>query len=234
VDAIRIFFSVIIRAQTYRNGLYLLLTFPLGLAYGCFLLVGWFLGYGFVSAAWSSLAQAPDPLSVIKILAILVGGILVWILVITTCGIPAWLEKRLAKWLLGADFLPSRYLMAEKRTIWARIWAYLSDPTTWKSAAFIALKLPLGIALFTVVVGLISAATGLLLAPLAYLIGYKSFIIGPWRIDTWGETFLATLIGIFALPLSLYLLNGIANVCRWFAVLMLGGSRKAVQSTNIS
>jgi uncharacterized membrane-anchored protein len=228
MDRFELFFSVVTQAQTYRNGLYLLLTFPLGLAYGCFLLVGWFLGYGLISAAWSSVSQAPDLLSSIKILAILVGGTLVWILVVATCGIPAWLEKRLAHWLLNVDFLPSQYLITETRTIRARIWDYLSDPVTWKCVVFITLKLPLGIALFTFIVGLISAATGLLLAPLAHLVGYKSFIIGPWRIDTWGETFLAALIGVFALPLSLHLLNGIAYVCRWFAIIMLDGSRKAV------
>jgi len=83
---------------------------------------------------------------------------------------------------------------------------------------------PLGIALFTAVIGLLSAAAGMLFAPLAHLAGYRSFIIGPWRIDTWGETFLASAMGLFALPLSLHLLNGLAFASGWFVRVMLGNS----------
>ena len=215
------FFSVGVKTQTYRNGLYLLLTFPLGIVYGTFLMVGWFLGYGLVSAGWQSLFLTSDVLSGLKILAVALGGILVWLLVVATCGIPAWFEKRLAQWLLGVNFHPSSRRSSAGRHIWARIWAYLSDPVTWKRVVFIALKLPLGIAFFTAVIGLLSAASGMLLAPLARLIGYQSFIIGPWRIDTWAETFIASALGVFAVPLSLHVLNGLAFVSAWFASVML-------------
>ena len=213
------FFSVTVKSQTYRNGLYLLLAFPLGIAYGVFLMMGWFLGYGLVSAGWLSLS--PDMLSNIKILAVIVGGILVWILVVASCGIPAWFEKRLADWLLGTNFHASSRPSSPVRSFWVRIWAYLTDLATWKSVIFIALKLPLGIIFFTVVIGLLSAASGLFLAPLAHLVGFRSFIIGPWRIDTWSETFIASAIGVFAVPLSLHMLNGLAFASKWFAIAML-------------
>lgn len=218
--ALKSFFGVIVKTQTYRNGLYLLLTFPLGIAYGCFLMAGWFLGYGLVLGG--RLFTPYDMLANIKILAIVTGGILVWCLVIISCGIPAWFEKRLANWLLGTSFRTASHQASSECNLRKRIRTYLSDPVTWKSVIFIALKFPLGILFFTVVIGLLSAATGSLLAPLAHLFGFKSFIIGPWRIDTWGETFIACATGIFAVPLALHLINGLAFACKWFAKVMLG------------
>lgn len=225
-----IFFGVIIKKQTYRNGLYLLLTFPLGIVYIIFLMLGWFLGYGLVSGGWQSLFHISDLMSNIKSLAVVLGGILVWLLMVITCWLPTWIEKYLAKRLLGVNFHPSFQRFSLGREFWASIWTYFSDPGTWKSVVFIALKFPLGIALFTMIIGLLSAASGMLLAPLARLIGYKSFIIGPWRIDTWSETFIASVIGIFALPFSLHLLNWLALAAGWFARVMLSSSHKTITS----
>jgi hypothetical protein len=122
------------------------------------------------------------------------------------------------------DFLSTARRFSRARGLWARAWAYLSDPLTWKSLIFIALKFPLGIVLFTAVIDLLSAAAGMLFAPLAHLAGHRSFIIGSWRIDTWGDTFLASAMGLFALPLSLHLLNGLAFASGWFARVMLSDS----------
>lgn len=216
------FFSVLVAKQTYLNGLYLLLAFPLGIAYGIFLMTGWFLGYGFVWGAWQSFHFASDLYSIIKILSILFSGICVWLLVIATCWIPASIERRLVGWLLGIKFSQIPRSFAKSLGFWMRIRIYLLDPVTWKSLIFIALKFPAGIVMFTTVIGLTSAAAAMLFAPLAHLVGFRSFILGPWRIDTWGETFLASVLGILIVPLSLHILNGLALVSGWFAKIMLG------------
>ena len=218
------FFGVLSRRRTYLNGLYLLSAFPLGIAYGVFLMTGWFLGYGLVSAGWQSIVLVSDPYAGMKILPVLFAGFCAWLLAIATCWLPASIERLLAGRLLGVAFPASPPPSAHGEGMWSRAWTYLSDPVTWKSLVFVALKFPAGIAMFTVITGLISASAALLFAPLAHLMGFRSFIIGPWRIDTWGETFLAVALGIFFLPFSLHLLNGIASASGWFARLMLGHS----------
>lgn len=221
-NLLRTFFSVLVRKQTYLNGLYLLLAFPLGIGYGIFLMTGWFLGYGFVWGAWQTFFLATDLYSSIKILSILLSGVCVWLLIIVTCWIPANIEKRLADWLLGVNFAPAPIALAKSSGIWMRIRTYLLDPVTWKSLIFVALKFPVGIATFTAVIGLISAAAAMVFAPLAHLLGFRNFIIGPWRINTWGEAFIASALSVITVPLSLHLLNGLAFVFGWFAKMMLG------------
>jgi len=218
------FFGVALERQTYRSGAYLLLAFPLGIVYGAFLITGWYLGYGLLLGAWQSLSLVPDPGSRIKIGAVAIGGVLVWLLVLGTCWLPACAERYLARWFLGTGFSSPLCRLPQRRGVWAWMWAYLSDPVTWKSLVFVALKLPLGIAAFTVVIGLLSAASGLLFAPLARLAGFESLIIGPWRIDTWAEAFLASALALFVVPLSLHVLNGLAVALGWFARVMLDGS----------
>lgn len=221
---LRRFFGVLVRKETYLNGLYLLLNLPLGIAYGIFLMTGWFLGYGLVWGGWQTLLLVTDLYSNIRILSILISGVCVWFLVIATCWIPASIERRLIRWLLGVNITPVSHSFTKPLGIWMRIRAYLLDPVTWKSLIFVALKFPVGIATFTAVIGLISAAVAMLFAPLAHLIGFESFIIGPWRIDTWGEKFFASALGVLVVPLSLHLLNGLALVSGWFAKIMLGGA----------
>lgn len=218
------FFGVLVKKQTYLNGLYLLLAFPLGIAYGIFIMTGWFLGYSLVLGAWQSVILAFDPYSMIKILPIFLSGIMVWLVVIATCWIPANIERRLVGWLLGVNIAPTPFRLVKPPGIWTRIRLYLLAPATWKSLVFVALKFPLGIATFTIVIGLISIASAMVFAPLARLIGFRSFILGPWQIDTWGETFFASVFGVFVVPLSLHLLNGLALVSGWFAKILLGGA----------
>ena len=218
------FFGVLIRSRTYLNILYLLASFPLGVIYCIFLLTGWFLGYGLLMGGWQSIFLATDLYSRIKILPILFSGIGVWLLVLATCWIPAALERQLPVRLLEVDIPVTSRRFSNPRGRWARIWTYLLDPMTWKCFVFVALKFPVGIATFTFVIGLISAAAAMVFAPIAHLIGFNSFIIGPWRIDTWGETFVASALGIFAVPLSLHLLNGFAFISGWSAKVMLGGA----------
>lgn len=218
------FFGVLIKSRTYLNVLYLLLSFPLGITYSIFLLTGWYLGYGLLMGGWQSVFLATDLVSKIKILPIFISGIGAWLLTLATCWIPAAIERLLAVHLLGVAIPATSCRFSNPRGRWARIWTYLLDPMTWKCFVFVALKFPVGIATFTVVIGLISAAAAMVFAPIAHLIGFKSFIIGPWRIDTWGETFVASALGIFAVPLSLHLLNGLAFISGWSAKVMLGSA----------
>src|ERR1700755_1185031 len=125
VDSVRYFFGAPFRLRTYTNLLYLLLAFPLGLAYFILLAVGLTLGFG-LTIVWVGL----------PILALVFAGS--WAF--------AAFERQAAILLLGADvppMLPPPSPMA--RTAWQRAGDFFSNPVTWKGMGFLLLKFPLGI-----------------------------------------------------------------------------------------
>src|SRR5581483_3357929 len=136
--ALRRFAGAPFRLRTYTNLLYLLLAFPLGLAYFIFLAVGLTAGFG-LTIVWIGL----------PILALVFAGS--WAF--------AAFERQAAILLLGADVppmtpetLPPPSL--DTRTAWQRAGDFFANPVTWKGMGFLLLKLPLGLVSFAAVVAL--------------------------------------------------------------------------------
>src|SRR6201994_3219878 len=127
--ALRHFAGAPFRLRTYANLLYLLLAFPLGLAYFLFLIVGLAVGFG-LPLIWIGL----------PILALVFAGI--WAF--------STFERQAAILLLAADVPP---MTPEKlpppspaaRTVWQRAGEFFSNPVTWKGMGFLLLKFPLGL-----------------------------------------------------------------------------------------
>ncbi len=207
--------GVVADPKSYINILYLLLAFPLGIAYFVFLVVGTSLGLG-LTIVWVG----------VPILALVLAGS--WVL----CG----LERVLAISLLKEDIRPSSPLGPSNQVgahvqgvssgerlfigMWRRFKAHVSNRLIWTGMLYLLLKFPLGIASFIIVVTLV-AVTGALLAAPFY---YSSVVInwGAWNVDTLWETSVLALIGIPMVLISLHLMNGMAFLSGRAARVMLG------------
>lgn len=191
-----------VSGRTYLNLLYLALAFPMGLAYFVFLTVGLSLGIG---------------------LTIIWVGLPILALVFAAGWGAAKLERQMAIHLLGAAVPPMAPAAVPGRDLLDRLKAYLGNPVTWKGLAFLAIKFPLGIATFVLLVTLISVSVSLTLAPFFFTWSPPEIFL--WEIDTLSEALLCSLVGLVTLLVSLNALNGVAQAWRWLSRQALGSSR---------
>jgi hypothetical protein len=195
------FFQVALEGQTYLNILYLLLAFPLGLAYFIILVTGFSLGFG---------------------LAVIWIGLLILALMVAVWWIMAVVERQLAIWLLHEQVPPMSRPTSSGQDLWARAKSHLANPVTWKSLVYLFVKFPLGILSFVVVVTCLSLSAGLIAAP--FLHPYGALELGVWRIESQSQAWFVAVIGVVVALLSMHLMNGLAWVSGRLARLMLGNA----------
>lgn len=209
-DGLRLFLGAPFRLRTYTNLLYLLLAFPLGLAYFIFLAVGLTAGFG-LTIVWIGL----------PILALVFAGS--WAF--------AAFERQAAILLLGAEVPPMLPPPSPvSRTAWQRAGDFFSNPVTWKGMGFLLLKFPLGLVSFVSIVALLPLSGALLLAPLLWEMGVLDIgdIDGVvFSVDSIGGAWVCAIIGVALLFLSLNLLNALAWIWRGTATVLLGSDRFA-------
>jgi hypothetical protein len=196
--------------QTYLNLLYLLLAFPLGIAYFTFLVTGFSLGLG---------------LLIVWIGFIILPGVLAF------CWVLTIFERHLAIALLRVEIPSAPAPTAAGSTFLEQIKTHLTNPATWKGIAYLLLKFPIGIASFVITVTLISVSAGLLTAPLVFPWAHIDF--GFVSIGSLPTALIAFVFGLIVAPLSLHVLNIVAAWQGQFARFMLAvpaGSR-SVAST---
>ena len=198
-------FAVLREKQTYLNLIYLLLAFPLGIAYFIISVTGLSLGVGLL-IVWVGL---------LVLLALFVGW---W-------GLAA-LERQLAIHLLGEEIAPMSSPVTIKGSLWERTKAHFTNPLTWKSSLYLLLKFPLGIASFVATVTVLSVCGGLIFAPLFYHTGDIS--IFSWHINTFVESVMATGIGLLITPFAFQLLNKGAQLSGQFARFMLSNGAPVI------
>jgi signal transduction histidine kinase len=193
------FVGVVTRPQTWLNLLYLLLAFPLGVAYFVVLVVGVTTGAA---------------------LAVLVVGLGILLATLAAWRGMAAIERGMARAVLGVPIAtpPDQRGLAPLE----RILRWLRDPVTWKGLVFVALKFPLGIASFAIVCGAGFFSLVLLFAPIIVL-GTTVTVFG-WIVESPPQALPLTLIGAPAFLLSLHLFNGAAWLWGLFARVMLGPS----------
>ena len=201
------------RPRTYTNLLYLMLAFPLGIAYFVFLAAGLAAGFG-LTIVWIG----------IPLLALVFAGS--WAF--------AAFERQMAIHLLGAEVPPMIPLIVpapngEARTALQRAGDFFGNPGTWKGMAFLLLKFPLGLVSFVATVTLLSTSAAFLLAPVAWYWGVFDIDVEglALRVDSLGGAWGCALLGLGLLFLSLNLLNALALVWRGTATLLLGSDRFA-------
>lgn len=208
-DLLDIIFGPATNRQTYLNLLYLLLAFPLGIAYFVFLIFGLSLGGG---------------------LLIIFVGVPILIGVLFACLGLGSFERLMARSMLHLSIPPPPHV-APGPGLWPKLKALFGDATTWKSLFYLILKFPFGVAAFVVLVTAFSLSGALILAPLTYSTFRMDF--GLWQVDTKDEATIWCLIGVVLLLVSFHLVNGLAFVWGRFAQIMLGPDPPAGQASTI-
>lgn len=99
------------------------------------------------------------------------AGVLVLLLALAAAWMLAAFERELGRWWLGTELGPRSPGTPPGATWWTRLRAFLGNPVTWKSVAYLLLQLPLGTLTFLLFGGGSIAALAFMSAPLAYLAG---------------------------------------------------------------
>ena len=212
-DVLMQLFGAPFRLRTYTNLLYLMLAFPLGVAYFVFLVAGLAAGFG-LTLVWIG----------IPLLALVFAGS--WAF--------AAFERQMAIHLLGTEVPPMIPLIVpapngEARTALQRAGDFFGNPGTWKGMGFLLLKFPLGLVSFVAVVTMLATSAAFLLAPVAWMWGGLDIDVEglAFQVDSIGGVWVCALLGIGLLFLSLNLLNALALVWRGTATVLLGSDRFA-------
>jgi hypothetical protein len=228
-DSLRGFFGVPFRGQTYRSLAYLLVAFPLGIAYFTAVSVGVATGLG--------------------LLITLVG---VPILLVTLYGVTliAGFEASLARHLVGMDVPTPDSLKGDERTeltsvdgllAWTR--RIVTAPTTWTALALVGVKFVFGTAVFAVLSVAVVLSLALLAAPVAVLtdlpvqvgsatdgltVGVTTNGAPLWVVDTLPEAAVVAVVGLFATLVTLHLVNALAKfgAISTAALLDVGGDER--------
>jgi len=176
-------FGTVIDPQTWRNLLYLLLSFPLGLVYFVTVVVLLAVGSGLI--------------------VILVG---VPILILTFALIRGFVagERVLLRTLLGA-VVPEPAPVRRPPGLVVRMMSYLGDAHVWKGLVYLLMHFVFGVISFSLVMAFIPASVGLLTAPLTYTLIPLNVLMT--RIDSLDQAVLCCSAGAILGLLSLHLLN---------------------------
>lgn len=215
---IRSFFAAPIRPQTYLNLGYLVMSFPLGLAYFVVTTVALSLGVGL------SFVLVGIPL-----IATTVAGTLVI----------AGFERRLTSWMLDVD-VPARTAVAGDDS-WEKLRTLATEPGTYAPLLYVPLKFAVGTAAFVVLMNALVTGVALLSVPLHYgetglyvgvvtdrpielhpalhfgwnrlLVGVETVVtIEAWAVQTLPQALAAAGAGVLLLLVGLAALNWLAAV----------------------
>jgi hypothetical protein len=180
--------------RTWRSASYLLLGFPLGIAYFTFLVTGFSLGAGLI------IIYAGTP-----------------VLAFTFMGAYFFckLETLLANDLQGAGIIQPPAPWTGEGSVWTRVKRTLWGETTWKGVFFLFAMFPIGIATFTIVVTMVSAAFG---GATVFIWGIWSDWYVDWEYQAIAEGFFFGLgvLMLFATPHLMNLMaTGQSRFARW-------------------
>src|SRR2546423_15002627 len=117
-DIFDLIFGPATSSQTYLNLLYLLLAFPLGIAYFVFLVTGLSMGAG--------------------LLVIFIGVPILIVVLLACLGLGAF-ERGMARMMLHVP-IPSPSRFPSGPGIWGKFKALFRDATTWKGFFYLLLK----------------------------------------------------------------------------------------------
>lgn len=190
-------FGTVIDPQTWRNLLYLVLSFPLGLAYFVTIVVLLSVGAGMI---------------------VILVGIPILIVAFTLVRAFVAAERVLLRTLLDA-VVPSPAPVQRPTGLVDRMMSYLGDAHLWKGLVYLLIHFVFGVASFAMVMALIPASLGLLVAPLTYTFIPMNVLMT--RIDTFDQAVLCCSAGAILGLLSLHLLNLWAGLWKRVGVALL-------------
>jgi signal transduction histidine kinase len=210
-------FRVLWEKQTYVNLLYLLVSFPLGIFYFVFLLLGL--------------------ISILSTTVILGAPIL--LLMIFIWWRLARFERNLAMRWLHVEISPMAPPRKEGLNRGKRFRAHLTNAVTWKSLAYLFVKFPLGIISFVVIINMFVLTLGftvfsLLIRLLVMLVLYLFRPLLRRRgegvaVDRGRLFLLLSITGFGFVLIAFHVLNALAYVSGQFARVMLGLSDTSIR-----
>lgn len=205
------FFSVIVKPQTWRNVGYLLLAFPLGIFYFVFLVTGLSLGFG---------------------LLITLLGIPILVGVLAAAYGMGEFERTTTNLLLDQDTPPS-YRLEVPGGLWPKVKALVGSSETWKRVWYLLTEFVFGIFSF-VLVTVTASIFALIISPFIYerswFLDGREWMDEVWVIDSLGEAIIVAVAGVLVGFVLLHIINGVAKVWGEFAKAMLGPSYRASDS----
>jgi signal transduction histidine kinase len=191
---------------TWRSAAYLLLHFPLGLAYF---------------------------ISLVVLLSVSAGTVIIWVgvlglaLTMILWRGAAMLERRLVRLAFGVE-VPSPYRTLPQGGNPFRKWKAMAvDPATWKDLVYLLLAFPIGVAEFTMSVVLWSASLALITMPVSIIwqqAGFVYITVGGHQI--WFDNPVAALpavpLGLALAAVTLYVVRGVGYAHGALARALLG------------
>ena len=195
----RKFFQVYAKPQTWLNLLFLFLMFPLGLFYFIVLITGLSAGVG-LFILW------------IGVLILAATLLLSWVLIA--------LERILAVNLLHADIPDLGNPVRPDAPFLEKLKTFLSNPVLWKGIAYLFIKFPFGIIVFSIMVSLMGIGLGFAAGPFILPFIHLPSILWPFVSIPLG--IIATVIGVIVITATLYLFNFISTLFKRLAEIMLG------------
>ncbi|WP_406318222.1 sensor domain-containing protein [Streptosporangium sp. NBC_01639] len=140
----------------------------------------------------------------------------------------AMLERRLLRLAFGVR-IRDPYRPSRDKNLFLRWRDALVDPATWKDLLYVLLLLPIGIVEFVVSAVLWCLAFGLIVAPLALLIGGESLVITDGLlIDSVPRALLCLPVGVGVFFVALYATRGMAWLHMLLGVALLSTGEKSL------
>jgi hypothetical protein len=178
--------------QTYRNLLYLLLAFPLGVAY-----------FASITAAVSTTLG----------LAVTLAGPVAFVATLLLALALTHLDTRLSGALLGADLASPEF--PDSKSVLPFLRELVTSRDAWLGVCYLLWRFLLGMVAFVLLVTGLSLSVSLLAAPLAYgefvVVNYQ---VGSWPVNTFPRSLLAAGVGLVVGFLTLLTGNALATVAR--------------------
>jgi two-component system phosphate regulon sensor histidine kinase PhoR len=202
VDRIKRFLHVIIEPRSWLNALYLLISLPLGLTYFAVLVGGALTG---------------------AFLSVVIVGLLIMLAVLVAAWFFALLERELVIGLLRIPVAPLSLPDSEVVSPWTMLVRHLRKPETWRSLAYLLIKLPFGIFASLLTIAILGPPVVGIVVPLGRLLSEGP---SPQAI---GLIFFPGAVSVLVLALSLRILNFVGGWWGAFAADMLGVSEQQRQ-----
>ena len=192
---LRRYFQVLWEPRSYLTALYLLIALPLGLMYFSVLVVGSLLGAFFT---------------------FVLVGLLILLVVLVAAWLFAILERELVIHLLRVNVPPLALPDQDILTPWKMLTGHLQRATTWRSLAYLLVKLPFGVFATGIALALPAPCLAGIFVPLGDLVS------GGPRPSAIGALIVPGIPAVVGLALAFHILNALGGAWGKFAADMLG------------
>jgi signal transduction histidine kinase len=206
-------------AGTVSNLTYLFLSFPLGLAYFMFIIIGLAIGF---------------PLTLVFGIGIPALLLTLW-LSVQGAALERWLNDA----MLGIP-VPFTFRTSSPLRLRDRLLAQLRDPYAWRALLYLLLKFPFSLVALVMTVALLGVALALMYAPIGFLTGTMSKDLNvefgrlTFQVDTLQNAFAAAVLGVILAAISFPILNLLAHWWGRFARVMLSNTTDLEPSPNLA